>query len=84
MLVVSQQSANVISVSGQEFGRLILLVIPPHTDATHAYTAVTTAANADDSSTPNQLLGIGVQSAKDRPHAPIALQRWESDGGTLQ
>ena len=79
----SQDSRNVISVSGQQFGKLTLLVVPPNTDATHAYNVVMTAASANDSSTRDQLLGIGMQSAKDRPHAPIALQRWESDGGAV-
>ena len=79
----SQDSPNVISVSGQHFGKFTLLVVPPYTDATHAYNVVMTAASANDSSTPDQLLGIAMQSAKDRPHAPIALQRWESDGGAV-
>jgi hypothetical protein len=79
----SQDSPNVISVCGQQFGKLTLLVIPPYTDATHAYNAVITAASALDSSTPDQLLGIGMLRATDRQPAPIALQRWESDGGAV-
>jgi hypothetical protein len=79
----SHTSPNVISVSGQQFGSLTLLVVPPYTEATHAYNVVMTAAGALDSSTPEQLLGIGMQSATDRQPAPIALQRWESDGGAV-
>lgn len=79
----SQDSPNVISVSGQQFGKLTLLVVPPYTEATHAYNVVMTAAGALDSSTPDQLLGTGMQSATDRQLAPIALQRWESDGGAV-
>jgi hypothetical protein len=83
VLDANQDSPNVISVSGQQFGKLTLLVVPPYTDATHAYNMVMTAASALDSSTPDQLLGKDVQSANDRPYAPIALQRWESDGGAF-
>jgi hypothetical protein len=79
----SHNSPNVISVSGQQFGKLTLLVVPPYTEATHAYSMVMTAASALDSSTPDQLLGDGMQGATDRLHAPIALQRWESDGGAM-
>ena len=60
------------------------LMAPPYTDPTHAHNVVMTAASANDSSTPDQLLGSGMQGATDPPHAPIALQRWESDGGALQ
>ena len=84
ILDAGQVSPNVISVSGPHFGKLTLLVVPPYTDAVHAYNVVMTAANANDSSTPDQLLGIGMQSAKDRPHVAIALERWESDGGALR
>jgi hypothetical protein len=79
----SQDSPNIISVSGQQFGKLTLLVVPPYTDATHAYDVVMTAASALDSSTPDQLLGIAMHGATDPTYPPIALQRWESDGGAV-
>jgi hypothetical protein len=83
VLESSQGSANVISVSGQQFGKLTLLVVPPYTEATHAYNVVMTAASALDSSTPDQLLGVAMRGPTDPTHAPIALQRWESDGGAV-
>lgn len=83
MLDASQDSPNVISIFGKQFGRLTLLVVPPYTDATDAYTAVTTAANANDASSPEQLLGIGARSAKDHRQARMALHRWETEGGAL-
>jgi hypothetical protein len=82
LLDSSQDSPNVIKVSGPQFGELTLLVVPPYTDATQAYDVVMTAASSLDSSTPEQLLGIGAQGATD-PNARIALQRWESDGGAV-
>jgi len=68
-------------VIGEEFGRLDLLVVPPYTNPTRAYTAVMKASNPDNVSTPDELLGIGPQQAQDRRLAQLAHQRWESEGG---
>jgi hypothetical protein len=84
ILDASQDLPNVITVFVRQFGRLALLLVPPHTDASDAYTAMTTAASVDDVSTPEQLLGISRRSTKDRHHALIALHRWESEGGALR
>ena len=83
VLEASQESPNVISVFGQQVGRLILLVVPPYTEHTHAYTVMTTAASANDVSTPHQLLGMSMHRDDDHHLAPITFQRWESDGGAL-
>ena len=50
----------------QGVGRLVLLVVPPYTNPTRAYTAVMTASKPDDVSTPDELLGIGPREAQDR------------------
>ena len=55
---------------------------PPYTEPTHAYNVVTTAASVNDASTPDQLLGI-TRRAEDGLLSPIALERWESDGGAI-
>jgi hypothetical protein len=60
------------------------LMTAPYTDPTHAHTVVMTAGRANDSFTPDQRLGIVQQSATNPPLVPIALQRWESDGGAVQ
>ncbi|MEB3979729.1 DUF5994 family protein [Mycobacterium sp. 663a-19] len=83
ILDASQDSPNVITVFGKKFGKLDLLVVPPYTRPSEAYTAMATAVSVDDASTPDQLLGINEHSAKNRDHARMALQRWESDGGAL-
>jgi hypothetical protein len=54
-----------------------------YTDTRHGYNVVTTAVSAMDSSNPDQSLGHGLHGATDPPPAPIALQRWESDGGAV-
>ena len=77
-----QEWPNVVSVFGPRFGRLDLLVVPPYTEPTHAYNVVMTAASVNDASTPDQLLGI-TRRADDRLLSPIALERWESDGGAV-
>ena len=77
-------STNTLSLIGDGFGKLVLLVVPPHTNPTRAYTAVMTASKPDDVSTPDELLGIGPREAQDRRHALLAQQRWESEGGALR
>jgi len=55
----------------------------PHTEPTHPYNAVTTAASVNDASTPDQRLGISTRRDDDPLLSPVALQRWESDGGAV-
>jgi len=78
-----EDSPHTITVFGEEFGRLTLLVVPAYTDPTDAYTTVTTAASVNDASTPEQLLGISPHRVTDRLHARHALHRWETEGGAL-
>ncbi len=77
----STSSTNTVSVIGEEFGMLVLLVVPPYTDPARAYTAVEEASRPGDVSTPDELLGISQQEAEDRRLALLAHQRWESEGG---
>ena len=44
---------------------------------------VTTQSGVADMSAAHQLFGTGTGSADDRGLPPIAIQRWESDGGAL-
>jgi hypothetical protein len=81
ILGAHQEWPNVVSLFGLRFGRLDLLVVPPQTESARAYNAITAAASVNDASTPDQLLGIGTRRAADRLLSPVALQRWESDGG---
>ena len=74
-------STNTLSVIGKGFGRLVLLVVPPYTDPTRAYAAVTRASKPDDVSSPDELLGIGPREAQNRRLTLMTHQRWESEGG---
>lgn len=79
----SSTPTNTLSMIGKGLSRLVLLVVPPYTNPTRAYTAVMTASKHDNVSTPDELLGIGQREAQDRRLALLAQQRWESEGGAL-
>jgi hypothetical protein len=76
-------STDIVSLFGEAVSPWVLLVVPPYTNPTRAYTAVMRAADPDDASTPDELLGIGQREALDRRLALLAHQRWESEGGAL-
>ena len=80
----STASPNTLSVIGKGFGRLVLLIVPPYTNPTRAYTAVMRASNPDDVSNPDELLGIGPRESQHRRLALVARQRWKSEGGALR
>ena len=63
------KSTDTLSVFGQQFGTLVLLVVPHNTDPTAARTAVRAAASPDDVSTAQELLEIGMSSARKRRQA---------------
>jgi hypothetical protein len=77
-------STNILTMAGEDFGRMVLLVVPPYTNPTRAYTVMMTASSPDDVSTPDELLGIGPREAQDRRFALLAQRRWESEGGALR
>jgi hypothetical protein len=83
ILEPSTTATNTLSLIGNGFSPLVLLVVPPHTNPTRAYTTVMTASNPDNVSTPDELLGIGQREAQNRRLAQLAHQRWESEGGAL-
>lgn len=67
ILEPSTSSPHTLTVTGKKFGTLVLLVVPPHTDPEVAHTAVTTAADPDNESTPEELLQMAHQP-KQRRH----------------
>ncbi|WP_396928169.1 DUF5994 family protein [Mycolicibacterium sp.] len=75
----SETSTNTVTLIGGGFGRLVMLVVPPCTNPSRAYTAVMTASDPDDVSSTDELLGIGPRQAQERRQAVIAHQRWESN-----
>ena len=77
----SGRPTHAVSMVGARFGRLVLLVVPPFTNPNRAYTTVMAAADPDNGSTAEQLLGIDAHGAEDHRLALLAHQRWESEGG---
>lgn len=68
ILEPSNTSPNTLTVSSKKFGTLVLLVVPPDTDPAAAHAAVMAAADPEDTSTPEELLAIGMRAAQeDRP-----------------
>ncbi|MFF3566583.1 DUF5994 family protein [Nocardia jiangxiensis] len=78
-------TADTIEVLGARNRRLILLVVPPHTDAHHAFTTMTCASGADNESTVDELLMIDGRERAARTGRAAALRRWRLErevGGT--
>ncbi|MDG5481995.1 DUF5994 family protein [Mycolicibacterium gadium] len=81
ILEPSNTSPNTLTVSGKNFGTLVLLVVPPDTDPTAAHAAVMAAAHPDDVSSAAELLAIGMRAAHDgRPD----WQRATAVGSTVK
>ncbi|MEU4343146.1 DUF5994 family protein [Nocardia sp. NPDC023852] len=73
-------AAHTVEMLGVKDCRLVLLVVPPHTDAHDAFATMTSASATNDESTVDELLMIGVRERSDRADR-AAVQRWVSEGG---
>ena len=71
------QPANTLQVLGLGREKILLLVIPPHTDPDIAHEAMMTAAAPSDASTVADLLAVGThdREARNGYHAPTFRQR---------
>ncbi|WP_280266405.1 DUF5994 family protein [Nocardia wallacei] len=58
--------------------RLVLLVIPPTTDADHAFTAMVSASATDNTATVDHLLAIRPSARRARTKSAVAQQRWNA------
>lgn len=76
-----ERMPHMLSVTGPGVGRLALLVVPPYTDPHVAYDAVSAAADPDNTSTPEELLGDYADGAAAQRDLLYALQKWECEGG---
>lgn len=54
----SRQPANILEVLGIGREKILLLVVPPHSDPDHAHETMMTAAAPDNASSVDDLLGI--------------------------
>ncbi|MHA3021855.1 DUF5994 family protein [Mycobacterium sp. BMJ-28] len=76
------QPEDTIEIIGLDGDRITLLVLPPHTDADDAHTAMMAAAQSADASTVTKLLMTSAHERGRRTMAFSAQERWESEGGT--
>ena len=75
------QPPNTVEVLGLDRNRIVLLVVPPHTDPDHAHATMTAAAAPDDASTVDGLLMISPRDRESRTQRAGAQERWDSESG---
>ncbi len=71
---------NTVEVLGRDNNRIVLVVVPPHTDPGRAYTTMMAAAATDNDSTVDGLLMISLRDRQARSQRAAAQERWDSDG----
>lgn len=76
------QPASTVEVVGLNRDRIVLLVVPPHTDPGDAHTTMMTVVGLGNVSTVDSLLGVSARDRKARIDAVAARERWESDGSS--
>jgi len=78
------QPPNTVEVLGLNGNRIILLVVPPHTDPDRAHATVMAAAAPDNDSTVDGLLMISLRDRESRTQRAAAQERWDSEGGAVR
>jgi len=78
------QPPNTIEVLGLNRKRIVLLVVPPHTDPDRAHTTMMAAAAPDNDSTVDGLLMISPRDRESRTKTVAAQERWDSGGGAVR
>lgn len=78
-----RQPINTIEILGLDRDRIVLMVVPPNTDPTHAHATMMAAAEPNNASTVDNLLAVNVEERRRRSTVAAAQERWESEGGTL-
>jgi hypothetical protein len=71
---------NTLEVLDANRNKIVLLVVPSHTDPDFAHVIVMAAATANDASSVDAVLMIGEQGRESRRRATAAQTRWESQG----
>jgi hypothetical protein len=77
------QPPNTVEVLGLNGNRIILLVVPPHTDPDRAHATMMAAAAPDDDSTVDGLLMISLRDRESRTQRAASQERWDSEGGAV-
>ncbi len=74
------QPVNTLEVLGPNRNKILLLVVPPHTDPDDAHTTMTAAAAPDNDSTVDCLLMTSVRDRTARTQKDAMEDRWASEG----
>ena len=75
------QPINTLEVLGLNRNKILLLVVPPHTDPDHAHTTMMAAAAPNNDSTVDGLLMTSVRDRTARTQKDAMEERWASEGG---
>lgn len=78
------QLPNTLEILGANRNKIVLLVVPSHTDPDHAHAVVMAAAVSDNVSSVDTLLMISVKGWESRTNRAAAQERWESQGRAEQ
>ena len=78
------QPPNTVEVLGLNRSRIVLLVVPPHTDPDRAHAALMAAAAPDNDATVDGLLMISLRDRESRTQRAAAQERWDSEGGPVR
>jgi hypothetical protein len=78
------QPANTLGVLGIGRERILLLVVPPHTDPDHAHETMMTAAAPDNKSSVDDLLGISTHDREAHDRAAATEQRWTAGAAAVR
>lgn len=76
-----RQPVNTLEVLGASRGRIVLLVVPPHTDPDQAHETMMTAAAPRNDSSVDALLMIGDRERRIRTERTDAEKQWVFEGG---
>ena len=74
-------SGNFFEVLGLNRSRIILLVVPPHTDPDRAHATMMAAAGPNNVSTVGGLFMAGEPDRETGTQTAAAQERWDSEGG---
>ncbi len=75
------QAINTLEVLGLNRNKILLLVVPPHTDPDHAHTTMMAAAVPNNDSTVDGLLMTSARDRTARTKKDAMEERWASEGG---
>jgi Family of unknown function (DUF5994) len=75
-----RQPPDTLEVLDSNDNKIVLLVVPFHTDPDHAHAIVMAAAAADNVSSVDTLLMISVEDRESRTERTATQDRWESQG----